>query len=87
MITGKRKLRYQLRITVMKQMLKGFREDIQGRFDKQLESIKWNIWYGNVEKALTRIESFCDDIEYDEQDKQNKPHEFGEMGWYILWVY
>ena len=56
----------------MKQMVKGFCEDIQDRFDKQLGSIKWNIWHGNVEKALDRIESFCDDIEYDEKDKQSR---------------
>jgi len=63
-----------MKITVMKQMVKGFCEDIQDRFDKQLGSIKWNIWHGNVEKALDRIESFCDDIEYDEKDKQSKPY-------------
>ncbi len=49
-----------MRITVMRQMVKGFREDIQDRFDKQVESIKWNIWHGNVEKALERIESVCE---------------------------
>jgi hypothetical protein len=60
-----------MRITVMKQMAKGLAKAIQPTADgdgepaagpegksieKELQSLKWNLWHGNVERALQRIE-------------------------------
>jgi hypothetical protein len=48
-----------MRLTVMNQMAKGLGpEESESRAGalKQLESIKWYLWHGNVFKALQRIE-------------------------------
>ena len=60
-----------MRITVMKQMAKGLAKATQPTADrdgepaagperksieKELQSLKWNLWHGNVERALERIE-------------------------------
>ncbi|WP_106874870.1 hypothetical protein [Candidatus Phycorickettsia trachydisci] len=50
-----------MRITVMNQMLSVLSDDCWDQLSKQLESIKWNIWHGNVSKALDKIESFSED--------------------------
>ena len=47
-----------MRITVMKQMVSGLLDNSMDQLHKQLESIKWNIWHGNVSKALDKINSF-----------------------------
>ena len=39
-----------------------------------MDSIKWNIWHGNVDKALDRIASFCDDIECEPLEKDSNLH-------------
>jgi hypothetical protein len=66
-----------MRITVMKQMVSGLSDNSRDQLHKQLESIKWNIWHGNVDKALDKIDSFCDDDE--ELNKDSKR--------YKLWKY
>jgi hypothetical protein len=69
-----------MRITVMKQMVIGLLPDnYRDQLDKQLESIKWNIWHGNVNKALDKISSFSDDCYEEELDKDSKKHK--------LWKY
>jgi hypothetical protein len=60
-----------MRITVMKQMAKGLAKErttpaetgsqqaeapAQKSIGKELQSLKWNLWHGNVERALERIE-------------------------------
>jgi len=67
-----------MRITVMKQMAKGLAKesaasvDIDGEpaarpkgksMDEEIQSLKWNLWHGNVERALERIEDLQWDLE------------------------
>jgi hypothetical protein len=61
-----------MRITVMKQMVSGLPDNSKDQLDKQLESIKWNIWHGNASKALDKIESFSEDLYDEELDKGSK---------------
>jgi hypothetical protein len=48
-----------MRLTVMRQMVKGFPADFKlgettpSQLDKELERLKWYLWYGNLYKALT----------------------------------
>jgi len=68
-----------MRITVMKQMVSGLLDNSMDQLHKQLESIKWNIWHGNVSKALDKINSFSEDFYEEELDKGSKG--------YKLWKY
>ena len=61
-----------MRITVMKQMVSGLPDNFKDQLHKQLESIKWNIWHGNVSKALDKIDSFSEDLYDEELDKGSK---------------
>ena len=40
--------------------------------DKHLDSVKWNLWHGNVPHALQRIEDLHDDLEMLEEYPANK---------------
>ena len=40
--------------------------------DKNLESVKWNLWHGNVPHALQRMDDLDDDLETLEENPQNK---------------
>lgn len=40
--------------------------------EKHLESVKWNLWHGNVLHALQRIEDLDDDLEMLEENPANK---------------
>jgi hypothetical protein len=55
-----------MRLTVMNQMANGLvpeESESRERALKQLESIKWRLWHGNVFKALRRIEHLEADLE------------------------
>lgn len=55
-----------MRLTVMNQMAKGLgSEEAESRASavKQLESIKWYLWHGNVFKALQQIDHLETDLE------------------------
>lgn len=65
-----------MRITVLKQMIKGLQDVLKEELNKQLESIKWNIWHGNVRKALDKIDSFSEDLYENEIDKSSKRYKF-----------
>lgn len=49
---------------------------------KHLESVKWNLWHGNVPHAMQRIDEIDDDLKLLEKNPANKPkmlkvvHEF-----------
>jgi len=82
-----------MRITVMKQMAKGLAHEqqvpaetsspqaeapAQKSNEKEVQSLKWNLWHGNVERALERIEDLQWDLEFrigksENQTKQLKP--------------
>src|SRR6516225_11287982 len=66
------------RITVMKQMAKGLANEqhapaetsspqaeapAQKSIEKELQSLKWNLWHGNVERAWERIEDLLWSLE------------------------
>ncbi len=76
-----------MRITVMKQMAKGLAKEPKpsansdGRpaaglekkgIEKELQSLKWNLWHGNVERALERIEDLQWDLELTAGGTENR---------------
>ena len=78
-----------MRIMVMKQMAKGLANEqkaaaetgsqqaeapAQKSIEKELQSLKWNLWHGNVERALERIEDLQWDLEFTvgKSENQNK---------------
>jgi hypothetical protein len=90
-----------MRITVMKQMAKGLakegKEPVQTAgapavaaerksMEEELQSLKWNLWHGNVESALERIEDIQFDLDFtagksENRDKLSK--QLGEFDGYI----
>lgn len=73
-----------MRLTVMGQMIKGMVTELTpGRarpettavlsdMEKHLQSVKWNLWHGNVPHALERIDDLDDDLEMLEENPANK---------------
>ena len=78
-----------MRITVMKQMAKGLANEQQApaetsslqaeaptqkSIEQELQSLKWNLWHGNVERALERIEDLQWELEFTigKSENQNK---------------
>ncbi|MCR4297693.1 MAG: ISKra4 family transposase, partial [Gallionella sp.] len=73
-----------MRLTVMGQMLKGIMAELEpdsrcpetatvlADLEKHLESLKWNLWHGNVPRALQRIDDLDDDLEMLEENPTNK---------------
>jgi hypothetical protein len=63
-----------MRLTVMGQMIKGITAELKpgnecpetatalADLEKHLESVKWNLWHGNVLHALQRIDDLDDDL-------------------------
>jgi hypothetical protein len=49
-----------MRLTVMTQLAKSIEADDQpnlsAEIEKELECLKWNLWHGNVHKALQIVE-------------------------------
>ena len=63
-----------MRITVMNQTVKGLENDLKEQLHNQLESIKWNIWHGNVNKALQKIDEFAEELYEEKCDKGSKKY-------------
>jgi hypothetical protein len=76
-----------MRITVMKQMARGLAKETKPSADsdgepaagpegksieKELQSLKWNLWHGNVERALERIEDSRWDLELTARNTENR---------------
>lgn len=73
-----------MRLTVMAQLVKGMHTELKpddrypltpgvlANLDKNLESVKWNLWHGNVAHALQRMDDLDDDLETLEANPQNK---------------
>ena len=73
-----------MRLTVMGQLVKGMGTELKpdGRcplttgilasLGKNLESVKWNLWHGNVAHALQRMKDLDDDLDTLEETPQNK---------------
>ncbi len=78
-----------MRLTVMKQMVKGMTAELKpddkhpetatglADLERHLESVKWNLWHGNVLHALQRIDDLGDDLEMLEENLANQ-EETGE---------
>jgi len=49
-----------MRLTVMSQLAKSIEADdrpnLSTEIEKELERLKWNLWHGNVHKALQIVE-------------------------------
>ncbi len=73
-----------MRLTVMRQMIKGITAELTpgdkypetaswlADLEKHLESVKWNLWHGNVPHALQRIDDLDDDLEMQEENPANR---------------
>jgi DNA-binding ferritin-like protein (Dps family) len=73
-----------MRLTVMRQMLQGMRTELKpdkttaeviallSDFDKHLDSVKWNLWHGNVLHALDGIAALDDALDMLEENPANK---------------
>jgi hypothetical protein len=73
-----------MRLTVMAQLVKGMHNELKpedrypltpgalASLDKNLESVKWNLWRGNVPHALQGMDDLDDDLETLEENPQNK---------------
>ncbi len=90
-----------MRITVMKQMAKGLAKDEKApaegnskpagtpegkSIEKELQSLKWNLWHGNVERALERINELHWDLELTPIKSENRSKllkQLGEFDGYI----
>ena len=77
----------RMRITVMKQMARGLAKETKPSADsdgelaagpegksieKELQSLKWNLWHGNVERALEHIEDLRWDLELTARNTENR---------------
>jgi hypothetical protein len=74
-----------MRLTVMGQMVKGMTAELKpgdkfpetatvlADMEQHLESVKWNLWHGNVLHALQRVDDLDDDLEMLEENPANKP--------------
>jgi hypothetical protein len=74
-----------MRLTVMGQMVKGMTAELKpgdkcpetatvmADMEQHLESVKWNLWHGNVLHALQRVDDLDDDLEMLEDNLANKP--------------
>ena len=71
-----------MRLTVMGQMIKGLATEVEpdsagtkpvvASLAEHLESLKWNLWHGNVYRAFQRVEDLEDDLEAMEENPANK---------------
>lgn len=55
-----------MRLTVLNQMAKGISKkalNLETDISKELESIKWYLWHGNVFRALQLLKNLVDDLE------------------------
>src|SRR4029077_1795368 len=78
-----------MRLTVMRPMAKSIntndRANLNAEVEKELERLKWNLWHGNVHKALQIVDDleFALDIEDHGQEKRKLLKAVGEFGTYI----
>ena len=73
-----------MRLTVMQQMIMGMTAELKpdekcpeiaavlADLESHRESLKWNLWHGNVPHALKRIDNLEDDLEMLEENPANK---------------
>jgi hypothetical protein len=78
-----------MRLTVMSQLAKSIETDDQpnlsAEIEKELECLKWNLWYGNVHKALQIVEDLevALDLEENSQEQRKLLKAVREFGTYI----
>lgn len=73
-----------MRLTVMGQLVKGMTAELKpddkrpetaavlADMERHLESLKWNLWHGNVSHTLQRIDDLDDDLEMLAENPANK---------------
>ena len=78
-----------MRLTVMSQLAKSIAADDQpnlsAKIEKDLERLKWNLWHGNVHKALQIVEDLelALDLEENSQEQRKSLKAVREFGTYI----
>ena len=78
-----------MRLTVMSQLAKSVEADDQPNLSaeiaKELERLKWNLWHGNVHKALQIVEDleYALDLEENSQEQRKLLKAVREFGTYI----
>jgi hypothetical protein len=79
-----------MRLTVMSQLVKSIDTDDQpnlsAEIEKELECLKWNLWHGNVHKALQIVEDLevALDLEENSQEQRKLLKAVLEFGTYII---
>src|SRR6201987_1750626 len=79
-----------MRLTVMSQLVKSIDTDDQpnlsAELEKELECLKWNLWHGNVHKALQIVEDLevALDLEENSQEQRKLLKAVLEFGTYII---
>ena len=65
-----------MRLTVMSQLAKSIETDDQpnlsAEIEKELECLKWNLWYGNVHKALQIVEDLEVALDLEENSQEQR---------------
>ena len=72
-----------MRLTLMAQLVKGMQTELRSSasqetqsvlavMEKHRESVKWNLWHGNVPHALQRIGDMQDDLAMLDENPENK---------------
>jgi Plasmid pRiA4b ORF-3-like protein len=78
-----------MRLTVMSQLAKSIEADDQpnlsAEIEKDLKRLKWNLWHGNVHKALQIVEDleYALDLEENSQEQRKLLKAVREFGTYI----
>ena len=78
-----------MRLTVMSQLVQSIDTDDQpnlsAEIEKELECLKWNLWHGNVHKALQIVENLevALDLEENSQEQRKLLKAVREFGTYI----
>ena len=72
-----------MRLTLMAQLVKGMQtqlrsstcqltQSVLASMEKHRESVKWNLWHGNVPRTLQRIGDMQDDLAMRDENPENK---------------
>src|SRR5260370_32260503 len=65
-----------MRLTVMSQLTKSIEADDQpnlsAEIEKELECLKWNLWHGNVHKALQIVEDLEVALDLEENSQEQR---------------
>jgi hypothetical protein len=63
-----------MRLTVMSQLAKSIeaadQANLSAEIEKELERLKWNLWHGNVHKALQIVKDLEYSLDFEENSQE-----------------